>query len=209
MAFITLIPLVWLVAVTNDGGRAEDFSFRSKDWISRASKDLERKIPSLERAIVAAKATTNLQSIDAAEKALRTNRILRFNNLLDAGVTAAFLALVTSIVLLSVREWILLFWRGESSLSFAKASQFGCQIMRSQKPTPSHGRPARAGICAGQRAFGRGAFERAHQTADLCECERDVGSRGGLRAVAAHHTKQANSTSKRRNGDFKGVRRCC
>jgi len=44
----------------------------------------------LSEQFVAAKATTNLQSIDAAEKALRTNRILRFNNLLDAGVTAAF-----------------------------------------------------------------------------------------------------------------------
>src|SRR5439155_8424641 len=67
--------------------------------------------PSLEQVVTAAKAGANTQTIDAAEKGLRTNRVLYFNNLLDAGVAAIFLVLVASIVLLSVREWILLLAR--------------------------------------------------------------------------------------------------
>ena len=37
--------------------------------------------------------------------------MLHFNNVLDAVVAAAFLALVTAIVLVSVREWVLLLAR--------------------------------------------------------------------------------------------------
>ena len=42
---------------------------------------------------------------------MRANRTLQFNNLLDAAVAGIFLALVTAIVLLSVREWFLLLAR--------------------------------------------------------------------------------------------------
>ena len=52
-----------------------------------------------------------MAAIDAAQKALHANRTLRFNNLLDAAVAGIFLALVTAIVLLSLREWFLLLAR--------------------------------------------------------------------------------------------------
>ena len=50
-------------------------------------------------------------------KALRTNpSTLHFNDLLDAVVAVAFLVLVTAVVSLSVREWILLLARRKAAV---------------------------------------------------------------------------------------------
>ena len=49
--------------------------------------------------------------IKAAGKALRDNRVQKFNNLLDAGVAGAFLLLVAAIFILSLSEWALLLGR--------------------------------------------------------------------------------------------------
>src|SRR5206468_5135643 len=65
----------------------------------------------LEQKLAAAQTLGDAQSIAGARKALRDNRTLRFNNLLDACVAAVFLVLVVLIVAISVREWILLLAR--------------------------------------------------------------------------------------------------
>src|SRR5207342_2774944 len=58
-----------------------------------------------------AKAGGSVASLKDAEEAARKNRVLRFNNLLDAAVAGAFLILVGAIIVLSLREWILLLAR--------------------------------------------------------------------------------------------------
>ena len=47
---------------------------------------------------------------------LKRNQSLRFNNLLDAGVAGAFLILVSVIVWLSLREWLLLLSRRKAAV---------------------------------------------------------------------------------------------
>src|SRR5206468_8911174 len=54
--------------------------------------------------------------VKSTEEALRINRVQHFNNLLDAAVAGLFLALVTAIVLLSAREWILLLGRRKKAV---------------------------------------------------------------------------------------------
>jgi hypothetical protein len=52
----------------------------------------------------------------AAQKALPANKRLLFNNYLDAGVTVAFLSLISVVVLLSAREWLLLITRRKPAI---------------------------------------------------------------------------------------------
>src|SRR5262245_18554227 len=73
-----------------------------------SARDLEVKLAALEAALTVAQTTGNAETIAAAQKALRENRVLRFNNLLDAAVAVIFMTLVALIALVSVREWILL-----------------------------------------------------------------------------------------------------
>ncbi len=80
-AFVTLVPLLWLLIVTSTASVEKIFHPNSKIGFL------------------------------AAAKTFTGNPALRFNALLDAVVTALLLVMILSIVLLSVREWILLLAR--------------------------------------------------------------------------------------------------
>jgi carbon starvation protein len=107
-ALVTLIPLCWLLTVTVTAGLQKIYHPSAKIGFLAAAEDLLKKQPALQTALEAAKATGDAVAITAAEKALKANQILRFNNLLDAVVAGAFILLVGFILLLSIREWILL-----------------------------------------------------------------------------------------------------
>ena len=110
-AFVTLIPLVWLLSVTMTAGFQKIFHPDPRIGFLAQAKTLQEKRPALEQAVVAARATGEAAALESAGKALRTNRVLYFNNLLDAAVAGVFLILVSAIALLSLREWILLLTR--------------------------------------------------------------------------------------------------
>src|SRR5438876_6254059 len=105
-ALITLVPLAWLLAVTMTAGVQKIFHADPRIGFLAQARTLREKQPALEQALAQVRASANAQSIRIAEKALRDNRVLRFNNLLDAFVAAVFLVLVAAIALLSAREWI-------------------------------------------------------------------------------------------------------
>ncbi|MEO6182174.1 MAG: carbon starvation CstA family protein, partial [Verrucomicrobiota bacterium] len=107
-AFITLVPLIWLLAVTGTAGGQKIFSTDERIGFLAAAKVLDSKLPKLHEAIDAAKPLADSSTLAAAQKALRNNRVLHFNLLLDAVVTGVFLSMVVLIVALSLREWILL-----------------------------------------------------------------------------------------------------
>ncbi len=110
-ALITLVPLVWLIAVTMTAGAQKIFHSDSRIGFLSAAKVLDEKLPRLREAVVEAKETTNSRSLEWVERELRKNRILHFNAWLDAIVTGVFLSMVVLIVAFSVREWILLLAR--------------------------------------------------------------------------------------------------
>src|SRR6185369_12250212 len=106
-ALVTLVPLAWLLAVTMTAGVQKIFHSDPRIGFLAQARVLNEKTPALEQAFAAAKTGGDAAAIDLAAKALHTNQVLRFNNLLDAGVAAVFLALVAIIAVLSFREWIL------------------------------------------------------------------------------------------------------
>ena len=105
-ALITLIPLVWLLTVTMTAGLQKIFHADPRIGFQSAAGILEDKLPDLKRGIESASALPGASLLESAEKALRNNRALRFNLLLDAVVTGIFLSMVVLIValLLDVRS---------------------------------------------------------------------------------------------------------
>jgi carbon starvation protein len=85
-ACATLVPLLWLLAVTMTAGVEKIFHPNPKIGFLSAAR------------------------------AYSTNPALHFNALLDAAVTALLLLMILSIVLLSVREWLLLLARRKLAL---------------------------------------------------------------------------------------------
>jgi carbon starvation protein len=115
VALTTLVPLVWLLAVTMTAGVEKIWNSDPRIGFLAQAKALERKIPDIQLTIDAAQAAGEANAIKAAETALRTNRVQRFNNLLDAAVAATFMGLIVGLVLLSGREWFLLLARRKPS----------------------------------------------------------------------------------------------
>ncbi|HYE29894.1 MAG TPA: carbon starvation CstA family protein [Methylomirabilota bacterium] len=115
-ALVTLIPLVWLLAVTMTAGLQKIFHPDPRIGFLSNAAALTEKLPGLEKAVEAARQVGGAEAIAAAEKAVRVNRALHFNQALDAVVAALFLALVGCIVALSVSEWVLLIARKRLAL---------------------------------------------------------------------------------------------
>ena len=115
-ALITLLPLLWLLTVTGTAAVQKIWHEESRPNFARIgflqiARELDAKRPQLASAVVAANTAGAKTAIDAAEKALRSNRAQSFNNRLDAVVTGFFLTLVAAIFLISAREWVLLLAR--------------------------------------------------------------------------------------------------
>ena len=111
LALVTLLPLIWLLAVTGTAAVQKIGHADPRIGFLAQAKALDAKLPGLEQALDTARAGGDAKAIAAAEKAVKMNRTVRFNNRVDALVTGLFLALVITVVLLSVREWILLLAR--------------------------------------------------------------------------------------------------
>jgi hypothetical protein len=155
------------------------------------------------------KAAGEIGAIEKAEQALRKNRVLRFNNELDAVVAGAFLVLVSAIVLLSVREWLLLLGRRKPAVL--------CETEPIWLPdyAVAESRPLRvAGVAAltlalAKELSGEAEMDRVRQAATVCEC--DYGKTGCPAELNASQARQADARiylamAERR---FKGVKRCC
>jgi carbon starvation protein len=225
LALITLIPLIWLVAVTFTAGvekifhpdprigflaQAHALDARSKELDAIATQArreqqlalIEKQRASFRKGItveeMAQFESAYQKKRDArgnADQTLRNTRTLYFNNLLDAAVAGIFLALVVVIVLLSLREWFLLLSRRKPA------------VLHETEPVwlpdyaVAEGRPlhiagtAALALALAKEWSGESHLERAHQHA---------------RAVCDCHPANAQqiyvaATEQR----FNGVRRCC
>lgn len=110
-ALVTLIPLVWLMTVTMTAGLQKVLHENPKIGFLAQAKALDEKLPALQTALEAAQKLGEAKAIEAAEKALKTNRILHFNQMLDTVVTSAFLIMVSIIIMLCIYEWTMLIAR--------------------------------------------------------------------------------------------------
>jgi carbon starvation protein len=193
-ALITLIPLVWLVTVTFTAGLQKIWHPDPRIGFLAQANELHQKIPALEMNLNSARATGNPTAIAAAEQALHSNRMLEFNNRLDAAVAGTFLVLVTAIIFLSVREWILLLTRHKLAvLHETEPVWLPDYALKETGPNFSTiAGTAAIALALARELSGESHFERARQQA--CECGQK------------HAAKIYVQTTEQR---FNGVRRCC
>jgi len=111
LALITVVPLMWLMAVTMTAGTEKILNPDPRIGFLAQAKVLNERLSVLQRAVEAAQTVGEIGAVTTARQALRANRVMHFNNLLDATTAAVFLALVDGIFLLSLREWLLLLGR--------------------------------------------------------------------------------------------------
>jgi len=195
LALITLVPLVWLVAVTFTAGVEKIFHPDARIGFLAQAQMLAEKTPALQNALTNANAAGDVTAIDAAQKALHANRTLRFNNLLDAAVAGIFLALVIAIVLLSLREWFLLLSRRKPAvLHETEPVWLPDYAVAEGRPLHIAGTAALA-LALAKEWSGESHLERAHQQARaVCECHP-----ANAQQIYVEATEQR----------FNGVRRCC
>ncbi|WP_396222183.1 carbon starvation CstA family protein [Gemmatimonas sp.] len=91
-AFVTLLPMVWLVIVTMTAGLTKIFSSDPKlGFLSHAAL--------LKQQIASGTLPANIKTVEAAQRMI-------FNDQLDAGVAAFFLVSVIVILGASIKEWL-------------------------------------------------------------------------------------------------------
>jgi len=212
LALVTLIPLVWLVAVTFTASVQKIWHPDPRIGFLAQAGALHQKGPGLEAKLTAAQSGGDAPAIAAAREALRANRMLEFNNDLDAAVAGIFLVLVTAIIFVSVREWILLLSRRKPAV-LHETEPVWLPEYAVKEAGPNFRTAAGAAIIAfglARELSGESHFERARQQAcaSNCACESAASprthpaSRDGCQSL----TKIYVETTERR---FNGVRRCC
>jgi carbon starvation protein len=197
LALVTFIPLVWLLAVTMTAGVQKIFHEDARIGFLSRTKVLAAEMPSLEQAVITAKAAAGAEAITSAEKAVRDNRAQQFNNRLDAAVTGLFLLMVAAIVLLSAREWVLLLTRKRpSALHESEAVWLPEYAVAEGKPMQVVGVVALSCALA-KELSGEAHLARAQEQAAMCDCQQQ--------AARTPEQIYIETTEQR----FNGVRRCC
>ena len=199
LALLTLIPLIWLVAVTYTAGVQKIWHDDPRIGFLAQARLLEQKINS---------PGTTAQSVDpqwlAEKKALSANwAIQRWNNLLDAVVAGTFLALVSVVLLLSLWEWWLLLSRRKPAVLHESEPVWLPDYALKEGGANLRSAAGTAAIALGlaKELSGEAHLERAKQAEITCVCEHHA------EAAAAKTAEQryVEMTEQR----FNGVTRCC
>ncbi len=200
LALVTLIPLVWLLAVTFTAGVEKIFHPDPRIGFLAQAKVLKEKIDLVEHSPDFKGTADEVAEFDkklaAAKADYPKNRALYFNNLLDAGVAGMFLILVGIIVCVCVREWILLL-SGRKSPALHETEPVWLPDYALKESGPNLRTAAGAAAIAlglAKELSGETHFERARQQAVTCACEQHSDQK-----VFAQVTE----------AKFNGVRRCC
>jgi carbon starvation protein len=203
LALITLIPLFWLLSATMTAGVQKIWHSDPRIGFLAQAAQLFERAPALEQQLSAAKASGDTQAIAVAEKALRTNLTLRFNQKLDALVAGTFLVLITIIVLMSIREWILLLARRKiAELRETPPTWLPDYAIAESRPT-NLGSLLALTLALVKEVSGEAHLERAQQE-QLCCCEHSEENHV-LKLKASAESVYVEATEQR----FNGIRRCC
>jgi carbon starvation protein len=198
LALITFLPLLWLLAATMTAGFHKIAHSDPRIGFLAQANSLEQKRAALVQAVDAAIVSGNPEVIAAARKAEADNRRLQFNNRLDAAVAGVFLALVSAIVLLSVREWALLLTRRKAPLlRETPPTWLPDYALNESRSLPVTGAVA-LGFALARELSGEAQMERA-QTPSECH----------NLTPAKDRTAQPNAYVEWTEHRFRGVRRCC
>jgi carbon starvation protein len=199
LAFLTLLPLLWLLAVTFTAGIQKVWHADPRIGFFSGANAAESKREELRAALPNRPA----DMLPATQKEITQLTKQVFNLRLDAFVAIAFLLLVSIIILISVREWILLLSRRKPA------------VLRESEPVwlPEYaviegGRKLGGGVAGtatlalalAKELSGEAQLERAHQQqTSVCDCSHPQQPTKSDAQIYVETTEQR----------FTGVRRCC
>ncbi len=106
--FVSLVPLVWLLAVTLTAGYQKIYSPDPRIGFLAQAQVLDQKLPALESNVQQAEKSGDSKALASAIQAVKANRAVHLNQCVDAVVAGIFMVLVALIVALGVWEWTLL-----------------------------------------------------------------------------------------------------
>jgi len=199
LAFITLVPLVWLLSVTFTAGLQKIWHPDPRIGFLAQIKSLEEKISD---------SGTITQAADPkwlAEKAAlnRTWMTQQFNNRLDALVAGSFLVMVSAIVLLCLREWYLLLSRRKPAVLHESEPVWlpDYALIEGGKKFGGVAGTAALTLALAKELSGEAQLERA-QVAQAEECQCDHHARATPKTASELYVE----TTEQR---FNGIRRCC
>jgi hypothetical protein len=134
------------------------------------------------------------QACDETRKLVAANETQQFNNQLDAGVAAAFLFLVSIIVLISLREWLLLLSKRKPAVLHETVPVWLPDYALKETGPNLRSAAGAVAIAFGlaKELSGETHFERAKQ--NVCACEQHNDQKFFAQVTEAK---------------FNGVRRCC
>ncbi len=214
-AMVTLIPLIWLLAVTLTAGGQKIFNADKRIGFLSAAHSLSEARPALEAKLADPQITSNPDALKAAQKALKDNRTQHFNNTVDATVTAGFIILVLIILALSIREWFFLITRRKlAQLQETEAVWLPNYAVAEGKPVQWLGIFAFLALAA-REISGEAAIERAQKTGNDCACVAQTthtcaptisllgsSSRANTKTAAEAYVEVAEKK-------YTGINRCC
>jgi carbon starvation protein len=217
-ALVTLVPLVWLLSVTMTAGVQKIFHADPRIGFLSQARTLETKYPALIQAVDLAKRSGNPTALATAEAASKTNRVLHFNNLLDAVVAGIFLVLVVLIVLLSVREWILLIARRRlADLHESEPVWLPDYALAEARPIRLFNLLALA-LALARELSGEAGLDRAEQSACSCVSAPASTAHAAVRIDVDLLGERQETKARQRRQElyiklseerFTGIRRCC
>lgn len=204
LAFVAFIPLVWLLAVTFTAGYQKIAHADPRIGFLAQAKSLLAQRPQLEAALDASKASGSVAAIALAEKALKANQVLRFNNRLDAGVAGVFLLLLTTIVVLAVHTWIQLL-RGTVPPKLQETEPVWLPHYAVAEPSLTRmAAVVPLAVTLVRELSGQAEIDRAAQIVSPASCEAGFAACGRQHASTPGQA-YADALDKR----YRGVKRCC
>jgi carbon starvation protein len=207
LALITFVPLVWLLTVTLTAGVEKIWHRDPRLGFLAQAKALAQETPNLEENLARANSARDASLIQAASEALRTNRMQRFNQRLDAAVAGLFLLLMSAIVILSAREWLMLLrGRKPAVLHESPPSWLPDFALAEAKPLRVAGLLG-LGFVLAKELSGEGQLERASEAA-ICN-KVSAGTHARFAAGATTKGVQQDTYLENLRARYSQVSRCC
>jgi carbon starvation protein len=209
-ALITLVPLAWLLAVTLTAGVQKIWHSDSRIGFLAQARVLNEELPALEQALATSATSGDGSFQTTAEAALRANRTRHFNNLLDAAVAAAFLLLVVSVVVLSVREWVSLV-RGRKPAVLRETDPVWLpDYAVAENAALRTAGVAALGLALVRELSGEAQLDRARMAAPADQCQAGCGREPveSTQPAGLKRDEQLRYAAMLEQ-KFRGVRRCC
>ena len=200
LALLTLIPLVWLVSVTFTAGVQKIWHDNPRIGFL-AQADVQSK--NIEMARAAVLAATSEAAREQAAQELKTATRLHTNQMIDAFVTGTFLALVSTIIVLSLWEWWLLLSRRKAARLHESEPVWLPEYAVKEGGADLRTAAGTAALALGlaKELSGEAALERARQAEVVCVCE----PKHDAAVLKTDEERYVAMTEQR----FNGVTRCC